>query len=90
MKPSACKGCGREIFFAKNFHSGKKVPVEKCKAAYREMGGEFAPNGGIDKHGNFELIMVEQIKDETIFISHFLTCPAASQFSGKNKGGANG
>lgn len=64
---SQCKGCGREIVWAKG-PNGKLLPLEKATAY--ELDGRNAIR--IDSfHGPF--------------ISHYLTCPKANEFSGKSR-----
>lgn len=70
---SLCKGCGREIVFGKIYTSGKKVPLEICKHAYRELGG--------DSDDTVDALIVENIRDEVIYVSHFLVCKNADEFS---------
>ena len=74
IKFSRCKGCGREIVFARNMESTALVPLELGKHLYREIAGEVEGD-----------MMVEKIKDEEIFLSHFLTCKKADRFSSSNK-----
>lgn len=69
-----CKGCGREIFWGKSFQTGKLIPLEKCKHIYRSMDDPDGRNPD----------MVDHLKDEDLFISHFLTCPQRNQFTKAN------
>jgi hypothetical protein len=69
---SLCKGCGREILYAKSYQTGSTIPLEECKHVYRELEPDLLGlEGGL---------MVEQIKDERLWISHFLVCPKADEF----------
>ena len=70
-----CKGCGREIFFAKNFSTRKTVPLEKCNHVYRSLGDSRGLNP----------TLAEKLSGEQLFISHFLVCPKADTFSNKNE-----
>lgn len=73
-KFSECKGCGREIVFARNMDSTALVPLELAKHLYREIAGEVEGD-----------MMVEKIKDEEIYLSHFLTCKTPQRFSSSKK-----
>ena len=77
IRMSSCKGCGQEIIFGKNYKNGKMVPLQVCKHVYRELGGDSAL---VD-----DSLIVDHIKDEVIYVSHYLFCSRAELFSGLNK-----
>lgn len=72
---SQCKGCGREILFLRSMNSGGTIPLEICRNAYR-----ISPTK--DLAGD---LLVEQIKGEVVYISHFLTCKRANDFSASRR-----
>ncbi len=69
-----CKGCGRKIIWAKApSDDGKKIvkiPLDPAAPVY-----EIA-----DRHPDYD-----HVRAKTAMVSHFITCPNASQFSGGNK-----
>lgn len=65
---SRCKGCGREMVWAKT-PAGKNIPLERVPNGYEVSGGQAIEIGTLDG----------------VYISHFLTCPKANQFSGSKK-----
>lgn len=69
---SRCK-CGRPIVWAKNTQSGKPIPLDPRPPTYVVTKEQ---DGGVLAH-----------RAETVMVSHFATCPMASQFSGRNRGG---
>lgn len=64
---STCKGCGREIFFAKN-EANKTVPLERVRAFELDWDTE---------HEVGRAMKIER----DVYISHFQTCPQAKNFS---------
>lgn len=72
MNAVPCKGCGREIVFAKTAE-GKTIPLERrTTGAYR-----------ITSALNDQKVTCERVGD--VWISHFVTCPDANRFSGRHK-----
>jgi hypothetical protein len=69
---STCKGCGREIVWGEDA-AGKKIPLDPRPPIYRvrNMGGE--------------LVQVERATVGMYLVTHFATCPKASQFSRKRR-----
>lgn len=68
-----CRACNREIVWATNPVTGKKVPLDASPVVTYQL-----QDGSDGK----EAIMDE----EKSYISHFLTCPSADRFSkGKKK-----
>lgn len=80
MRASRCKSCGAPIFFAKNCENAKVVPLDLRPPVYR-----------LDAGGNALRANVAQkdLEDVTpgAYVSHFATCPNASQHSKRGKGG---
>jgi len=72
MKTTPCQGCGKPIVFAKNSETGKLIPLDPKALVYHYNGG--------DLDGEFEVHRLT-----SAWVSHFATCPNASQFSGKNR-----
>jgi hypothetical protein len=67
-----CKGCGRTIEFVKSEQSGKMIPLEQVWA-YEIVVALVAPDTMEAR--------ARQLK-EKVWVSHFLTCRKADQFSG--------
>lgn len=71
---SKCKGCGREIVWALNSETGKRVPLDPMAPVYfliersREDGGNEC-----------------QRAPAQMYVSHFATCPQANDFSGSRR-----
>lgn len=70
---SQCKGCGAEIVWCVNTATGSRIPIDVHPVVYHVIEG---------RDGQMEAIKAED-QDE-LGVSHFATCPKASQFS---KGG---
>jgi hypothetical protein len=68
VRPIPCRGCGRPIIFEKN-ESGRVVPLEKVATVYF-----------IDQNGR---LAKSPAPAGGYYISHFTTCPKASEFSRK-------
>lgn len=68
---SQCKGCGKEITWAKT-PAGKNIPLEKTKHAY-EVNTSY--DAGLPQ--SFAVPF-----ERDVYISHFLTCKNANDFSG--------
>lgn len=74
-----CRGCKKEIKFARNPATGKQIPLEKVQAweiDWKKETDQMGREVGV-------AIAVKVLRE--IHISHFLTCPAANQFSGAKK-----
>lgn len=71
---TTCRGCGREIVWAETSH-GKKVPLDPKALVF-----------SVVQEGS-KLIAVKPIgmPSERWMVSHFATCPAAADFSGRNR-----
>jgi hypothetical protein len=70
MKTVPCKGCGRPIVWAKD-EKGTRHPLDPRAPVYHFNGG--------DLEGEFEVHRLP-----SAWVSHFATCPKASEF-GKGK-----
>ena len=71
-----CKGCGKEIVFAdiadeKGILTGKRVPLDTAAPVYQVDASQ--------KAGQPERVAYRR---RDTFVSHFVTCPKANQFSG--------
>jgi len=66
-----CKGCGAEIRWAKTA-DGKFIPLQNCKHVYELKRTKDRGDTAIKYH-------------LPMWISHFLTCPKANDFSGSKK-----
>lgn len=62
-----CKACGTQLIFAKNMQ-GKIVPLEEIKLPKHVY--NMQPSG-----------VVQMVGELRLYVSHFTTCPSASQFS---------
>ena len=67
-----CRGCGKTVIFVVNGRTGKTVPLDKASRAHIYELVEAAEGGD-----------VAYPSQEDVYVSHFLTCPRASDFSGK-------
>ncbi len=67
---SVCKGCGKEIIWGET-QEGKKMPLDPAVPVYYY---------NIDGTGK-----ITKTPRSQFMISHFVTCPEANKFSGKNK-----
>ena len=74
-----CKGCGKRIIFAEN-EDGAMVPLDPSPPCYELQVQHEASNAGYSS----KLVAVRR---ETTYVSHYVTCPKADQFS---KGGERG
>ena len=81
MGKSICKGCGKEIEWGKT-EDGKNIPLIPAKSVYcfTEDGSQIfkleKTHIQTSNQGGYEAV---------IYQSHFLDCPKANDFSGKNK-----
>lgn len=64
-----CKACGRKLHFVKSGETGKLIPLDLEAQVY------FVTD---DKDGT-----QVALKQAGVFVSHFQTCPKASEFSGR-------
>ena len=66
-----CRGCGKKIIWGET-EDGKKIPLDPRPPVYevlRTASGEKTPI----------------IRRTDCYVSHFATCPKASEFSGSKK-----
>lgn len=76
-----CKACNRPITWARS-EKGRMLPLEKCAHAY-EIITEMQPD--IVATTTEPTMPIQAFRRGGIYISHFLTCPKANDFSGKGK-----
>ena len=69
-----CKGCGREILWALNPETGKRVPLDVMAPVYL-----FIPRSR--EEGGNEC----QRAPAQMYVSHFATCSKANDYSGSRK-----
>ncbi len=70
-----CKGCGKEIIWAKN-ENGKMIPLDPRAPVYSIVK---------DDGDAFRCVRVDGDSDFIDYVTHFATCPKASDFSGSKK-----
>lgn len=71
-----CKGCGREIIFVTNQRTGKSVPLDVASRSHIYELLDAAEGGDV----------AEPIgQSQEVYVSHFLTCPKANNFSSSSK-----
>lgn len=69
-----CRACGKEIIFVTNQRTGKSVPLDVASRLHIYELLDAAEGGDI----------AEPIgSSQEVYVSHFLTCPKASEFSRK-------
>jgi len=71
-----CAGCGKKIVWGIT-PDGKKIPLDPSAAIYRSGEGLAA--------SYVVLVPAADRKDKGPWVSHFATCPKASQFSGSRE-----
>lgn len=69
LKQATCRGCGRPIIWGVT-GDGKKIPLDPKPAVY----------GVVEDEGN-----ALATRMEGAMVTHFATCPKASDFSGRNQ-----
>jgi hypothetical protein len=72
MKMTPCRGCGKPMVFAEMMDK-KKIPLDPRAPVYRIVTA--------DADGT--PLIVE--RDREVYVTHFATCPKASEFSGGKK-----
>ena len=71
FEKSVCRGCGRPIIWAEN-ENGKKIPLDATAPVYQ------VTEEKIDTENRRYAIKVQRSGG---YVSHFSTCPKASDFS---------
>jgi len=66
-----CRGCGKDIIFAKNSDGKGIIPLDPRPAVYQVI---EQPDGS-----------AVAVRDKNYMVTHFATCPKASDFSGGKK-----
>jgi len=84
MKTVPCKGCGKPIMFART-SDGKTIPLDPRPPVY--LVTENADGATCDRIGPGQSLFGHPM---ATMVSHFATCPKASQFSGSKRGGKEG
>lgn len=74
---SNCRGCGRPIVWGVTAE-GKKIPLE-AKHAYVDVNSMYPM-------GQDDFVVTKNSGPEPVWISHFLTCRNANDFSSSKKG----
>lgn len=72
MKTSRCTGCGAEIFFIKS-DSGATIPLNATRAPAYEIRRDLTQE------------MIAHPAAESVYISHFSTCPKRNDFSSSRR-----
>ena len=80
MKTTPCKGCGRPIVWAKDA-AGKAIPLDPRAPVYRVLELE----AGIACRRLEPTEATAANPATAAMVSHFATCSAAAQFSGRGK-----
>lgn len=73
MKRVPCKGCGRMIVWGVADGGKTRIPLDPSAPVYLKA-GESADGA------------IVVAREPLAYASHFATCPAASRFSGQNRG----
>lgn len=73
MRTSLCKGCGKPIVWARSNKSTKMIPLDPRPICYRI--GDFDAKD----------YTAQSLLQSEAMVSHFNTCPKASEFSRKGK-----
>ena len=72
-----CKGCGRMIVMRPHYKTGNLAPI----TAYAPDGvWEGKGNIVVLETGHYRLIKTGEEYDGTLYLNHFLDCPAAKRF----------
>lgn len=88
FKTAACRGCGRPIVWGRD-ERGKAIPLDPRPPVYRVVSDPRRPDAYAATR-----VEEEKIEDElgtfdarlsAVMVSHFATCPKASDFSGSRK-----
>lgn len=69
-RTTPCKGCGKPIVWGET-SEGKAIPLDPRPPVYRIMRHDLAGDPKVHR-------------DKEAMVSHFATCPKASQFSGNH------
>lgn len=72
-----CRGCDSEITFAEN-SNGKKIPLQRVPVYEIDYVEDLASDNNFRKS-------VALKKEGDLYISHFLTCKGANNFSGSKR-----
>ena len=78
-----CKGCGKAIIFGRD-QRGQLIPLDLVAPVYALI----APARLDDQVALDQEVAVS--RDKAALVSHFATCPKASEFSGKARAARSG
>lgn len=83
MNTSPCKGCGRPVVWGETA-DGKKIPLDPRPPLYFAF---VHVKGHIAAERIEPMVMTDQphAPDGRPMVSHFATCPKASEFSGSRR-----
>ncbi len=80
MVTGICNGCGATIVWVRlDDAKGTRVPLDPKPAVYYITGQDSEAYLGRRANGNKDRAMGQAM------VSHFVTCPKAAEFSGRNK-----
>ncbi len=72
-----CKGCDKRIVWGVDSKTGKPVPLDPVAPTYRVLKHDASGASVV------ELLPIGEDGERASMVSHFATCPKASQFSSK-------
>lgn len=75
MNRRPCKACGAPVLFIINGRTGQTVPLDVNSRAHMYELLDSDENGQV----------AYSVSQQEIYVSHFLTCPKASELSAKKK-----
>jgi hypothetical protein len=81
FKTSPCQGCGKPIVWAAD-PKGHAIPLDPKPALY--VVTEGMPDATVCQRLDPNSMLVAG-DVATVMVTHFATCPKASEFSGRNK-----
>jgi hypothetical protein len=82
MMTTPCKGCGKPIVWGET-RDGKRIPLDPRAAVYCYQEGLDGKDAVCDR-----ALEINGTPTLRFMVSHFATCPKASEFSGRGKKGA--
>ena len=81
MKTTPCRGCGKPIVFGLT-ENGKRIPLDPRPPVYQIVtDGDAGPPDIVRLAQHFDASALRA----TAMVSHFATCPKASEFSASKK-----
>lgn len=70
-----CKACGKELLFVVNQRTGSTVPLDISSRPHVYELLDAAEGGDV----------AEPVEQQEVYVSHYLTCPKANEFSKARK-----